>query len=158
MALPNSPLLQSLQEQERYVVTQVGTHQLAFLSHWVAEILLIERLQILSLPFYEPSLLGVVHNHGQIVPLVSGQVFLQATQRSTREAISVVQLSQALGHLAGVGIVVDQALESRSRDQLPEWLFDSNSSKSSSQPHALLQLFRPELLSDRLWHPMRWAS
>lgn len=143
--------------QERYILTQVGQQQLAFPSQWVAEILLIERSQILALPFYDPALLGVVHHHGRIVPLVAIQPLLEGVVRSMRETVSVVQLGHEVGPLAGIGIVVDQALENRSHDQMPTALVDADASTPSSTKTAL-HLFQPQLLSDRLWQPQRWLA
>lgn len=149
---------------DRYILTQVGAKQLVFPADWVTEILLLERSQILMLPFYDPMLLGVVHHHGQLMPLVSMWQVLENTAAPTRELLSVVQLSVAADRLAGVGIVVDRALDNRLRQQLPDALFASQAKapparpleqppKESSQP---MQLFRPELLPDRLWQPQRW--
>lgn len=140
--------------QERYILTQVGQQRLAFPSQWVAEILLIERSQILALPFYDPLLLGVVHHHGQIVPLVAIQPLLEGSARPMRETISVVQLGE-VGGLAGVGVVVDQALENRSHEQLPINPSEPEAAGSSA-PETPVRLFEPQMLGDRLWQPQRW--
>src|SRR5689334_20224029 len=60
--------------QSRYIVTQVGPQKIGFPSQWVAEIMLVERSQILKLPFYNSRLLGVVHHQGSIIPLVTLQL------------------------------------------------------------------------------------
>jgi chemotaxis signal transduction protein len=150
----------SVSPSERYILTQVGTQQLVFPSHWVAEILLVERSQILSLPFYAPMLLGVVHHHGRIIPLVAIWQVLEDATAPTRETLSVVQLNSAATGLAGVGIVVDRASDNRSREQLPADLFDSTASlenpESAPERPPFMQLFHPKLLGDNLWHPQRW--
>ncbi|MBD1868938.1 chemotaxis protein CheW [Leptolyngbya sp. FACHB-671] len=146
--------------QDRYILTQVGDQQFAFPSVCVAEILLIERSQILALPFYDAAILGVVHNHGRIVPLVEIQRLFKKTSGLMRETVNVVQLSQETEHLAGIGIVVDQILDNRSPGQLPDDMLSVAASKLSgtvSPPvQGSIQLFRPELLSDRLWTPQYW--
>lgn len=141
--------------QDRYVLTQVGDQQFAFPSVCVAEILLIERSQILGLPFYDAAILGVVHNHGRIVPLVELKRLFKKTSGLMRETVNVVQLSQDMEHLAGIGIVVDKVLDGRSQEQVSEEAF-SLASSASSPPEEGIQLFRRELLSDRLWMPQHW--
>lgn len=146
--------------QDRYIFTQVGDQQIAFSSVCVAEVLLIERSQILALPFYDTAILGVVHQHGRIVPLVEMQRLFKKTSGLMRETVNVVQLSKETGHLAGIGIVVDQVLDNRSRGQLSDEAFDLAASAAVPVPSTLvegsIQIFRPELLSDRLWMPQYW--
>lgn len=148
--------------QDRYILTQVGDQQFAFPSVCVAEILLIERSQILTLPFYDSTLLGVVHHHGRIVPLVEIQRLFKKTSGLMRETVNVVQLSQDTEHLAGIGIVVDQVLDNRSGGQFADAALNvavSDSELPGSVPlpvKGAVQLFRPELLSDRLWIPQHW--
>ncbi|NJO39165.1 MAG: chemotaxis protein CheW [Cyanobacteria bacterium CRU_2_1] len=147
----NSSSLQSL--QDRYILTQIGQQQLAFPSQWVAEILLIERSQVLILPFYDSAILGVVHHRGQIVPLVAIQQIFEGMAGATREIISVVQLSQKADSLAGIGIVVDRALENRSHEQFTNAFSEHDHVAVSPQTEQTILLFRPEMLSDRLWEP-----
>jgi chemotaxis signal transduction protein len=146
--------------QDRYILTQVGDQQIAFPSVCVAEVLLIERSQILALPFYDAAILGVVHQHGRIVPLVEIQRLFRKTSGLMRETVNVVQLSQEMEHLAGIGIVVDQVLDNRSRGQLSDEAFELAASVAAPVASAVvagsIQLFRPELLSDRLWMPQYW--
>lgn len=141
--------------QDRQILTQIGDRRLAFPSSWVTEILLIERSQILNLPFYDPVILGVVHHHGQIIPLIAIQRVFEGTVKALRETISVVQLSIAAGDLAGVGIVVDRALESQISEtpltEPPSWA-------AARQLGESLIFFQPTILSDRLWQPQRWSS
>jgi chemotaxis signal transduction protein len=117
----SSPSLQS-----RYMLTQVGPQQLVFPSHWVGEIMLIERSQILNLPFYDRALLGLVHHNGNIVPLLSAHSLLLETLgedvrlRTLKETITVVRLSPTLDELAGIGIVVDHVIGSLTPEQIVE--------------------------------------
>lgn len=146
--------------QDRYILTQIGDQRIAFPSVCVAEVRLIERSQILALPFYDAAILGVVHQHGRIVPLVEIQRLFKKTSGLMRETVNVVQLSQETEYLAGIGIVVDQVLDNRSRGQLSDEAFDL---AASDLPGAVplpvkgsVQLFQPELLGDRLWMPQYW--
>jgi chemotaxis signal transduction protein len=139
--------------QERYILTQVEDQQFAFPSLWVAEILLIERSQILTIPFYDAAILGVVHHHGRIVPLVEIRRLVKKTSGLMRETVNVVQLSQEAEHLAGIGIVVDKVLDGRSQDQFDQAL---GLAASASSTKAAIQFFHAELLSDRLWMPQHW--
>ena len=157
VSLPASLPFSLSSASDRYILTQVGLRQLAFPAQWVAEILLVDRSQILVLPFYDPILLGIMHYRGQIVPLVAIWQVLAGTTAPTREILSVVQLSQEAGRLANVGIVVDRASDTRLRDQFPDTLFDSGSTQPESfQPEPDLQIFHAGLLSDHLWKPQRW--
>ncbi len=150
----NPEPIQSL--QDRFILTQIGHRRLALPSSYVAEILLVERSQILSVPFYDAAFLGVVHHHGRIVPLISIHQILEEAPGSTKEMIDVIQLGEDAGTIAGIGIIVDRVLESQSREQLADELVDPSS--SGLQSFHGIQLFRPDLLSDRLWLPKRWGS
>jgi chemotaxis signal transduction protein len=100
--------------QSRPILTQVGQQQLAFPSHWVAEILLVERSKILSLPFYDPMLLGLIYRQGQVIPLISAHVLLSEALdqdkrfRAMQETLTVIHLGQTTHQLAGIGIVVEE--------------------------------------------------
>ena len=112
--------------QSRYILTQVGQQQLVFPSRWVGEILLIDRSQILNLPFYDRALLGIVHHNGNIVPLLSAHSLLVETVsqnarfKAPRETLTAIQLNLTANGLAGVGIVVDQVIGSLTPEQLTE--------------------------------------
>jgi len=148
----HSEALSSEPASDRYILTHVGTQQLAFPAQWVAEILLVERSQILNLPFYDPMLLGVIHHHGKIVPLVSIWQALAGATAPNRETLCVVQLSQQAGRLSGIGIVVDRASDTRMGDAL----FPPASLQQDSLPIVPIQFFQPQLLNDSLWKPQRW--
>ena len=134
--------LQSL--QSRYLLTQVGQQQLVFPSRWVSEIMMIERSQVLNLPFYDQALLGVVHHNGNIVPLLSAHSLLVEALsqdirfKALRETLTAIHLNTTATGLAGVGIVVDQVIGSLTRDQIAE-----------------KRLFQLSDIPDKLWQP-RW--
>ena len=135
--------------QGRYILTLVGHQKIAFPSQWVAEIILIERSQILNLPFYDSRLLGVVHHHGSIIPLVTLQNFNPMSQRSRiQETLTVIRLSQLIDELSGVGLIVDQVIGSISSEQL-----SANDPKTRASSNAQIELFKPEKISPSIWQP-----
>jgi chemotaxis signal transduction protein len=77
---------------QRFILTQLGEMTLVFPSHLVAETLLVERTQILSLPFYDPLVLGCVHSGGQIVPLVDMHLLIGIRMSLVREVLTIVRL------------------------------------------------------------------
>jgi chemotaxis protein histidine kinase CheA len=100
--------------QGQCILAEIGQQEIVFPSRWVAEIILIERSKILSLPFYGCPLLGVVYHQGTIMPIISAHLLLleklnQGIQlTASKELLSVVRLSQFADHLSGVGIAVDR--------------------------------------------------
>lgn len=113
-------------QEERYLVALVEDKKVAFSAHWVHEILVFQRAQILKLPFYDRCLLGVIHHQNQIVPLVSGRtIFLEKTQKITQATFTAVRLNQLGQNLAGVGVIVDRMVENLSAKELTqEQLFE----------------------------------
>jgi chemotaxis signal transduction protein len=136
------PSLESL--QNRCILTKVGQQQLVFPSQWVGEILLIDRSQVLNLPFYDRSLLGIVHHNGNIVPLLSAHRLLAETVsqdarfKPLKETLTAIQLNPTASGLAGVGIVVDQVIGSLTSEQVNEQ-----------------RLFQLSDIPSQLWQP-RW--
>ncbi|NJP10023.1 MAG: hypothetical protein HC866_11520 [Leptolyngbyaceae cyanobacterium RU_5_1] len=112
--------------QGRYVLTQVKSQQLIFPSQWVAEVILVERTQILFLPFYHPMVLGVIHHQGAIVPLISAHLLLSAKLgqdirfTAVKEMLTIVRFSEATHRLTGVGIVVEHVVGSLTEDQVTD--------------------------------------
>jgi chemotaxis signal transduction protein len=132
--------------QDRYILTQVGQQQLAFLSSLVTEILVIERSHILTLPFYDPAILGLVHQRGSIIPLINLHSLRTAKGNHVapfhrRESLTAVRLNSLASTLGDIGIVIDQVLNSISSDQLS---IDSS-----------IDLFQPEEIPPSLWQPIR---
>lgn len=112
--------------EKRYILSRVANQQLAFSAQWVAEIILIERSQILTLPFYKPILLGVIHHQSNIVPLISSHILLSEklgmdlSWKGMQEKLTVICLNQAVDKLAGVGVVVEQVIGSFITQPSPE--------------------------------------
>ncbi len=136
---------------DRFILTQVDRQTLVFPATWVAEILRIERSQILDLPFYDDLLLGVANYNGQITPLIVGARLLQVDHFSLPERLVVVRLNQTADRLGNVGIIVDRAIGSSSRDQLPGELFITNNSDD-------MVMMRSLLVPIRLWQPKYWSD
>jgi chemotaxis signal transduction protein len=140
---------------KRYILTQVGQCTLVFPAASVTEIVRIGRSQVLELPFYDSLLLGIVHQNGGIVPLVSTHRLLQIDQATLRETFMIVRLSSATGNLANLGLVIDRVLGMSSHSELPPALFES---PSAIVPGAAMVLMNPEWLPPTLWQPQRWMQ
>ncbi|HEY9614603.1 chemotaxis protein CheW [Allocoleopsis sp.] len=135
--------------QDRYILTQVGHQKIVFPSQWVAEIMLIERSQILNLPFYDSRVLGVVHRQGGIIPLVTLQVANPMSQRPRiQETLTAIRLSQLVSELAGVGLIVDQVIGSISQEEL-----SAKEQKATESSNPQIEVFQPESISPSIWQP-----
>lgn len=132
----------TLSLEQQFILAQVGARQLAFPADWVAAVLLVERSQVLSLPFYPSVLMGLVHAQGQMVPLVSLQQLLEDKTGLSKEVFNAIQLNAAAGELAGLGLVVDRILGNRTEAQVVR--------------DATLEPFQPDWLEPALWRPQRW--
>ncbi|PSB56037.1 chemotaxis protein CheW, partial [Chamaesiphon polymorphus] len=130
---------------DRFILTAVEKFTLVFPAVWVAEILRIDRSQILELPFYDPLLMGIVHHDGQIVPLISAARLLKVEQFGVRERSIVIKLNQAAGTIANIGLVVDRAIGNTPRQDLPPEIFTTATTASG------MLLMRPDLIPTDLW-------
>jgi chemotaxis signal transduction protein len=140
---------------ERFISTQVEQKNLVFPAEWVREILRLQRSQILDLPFYDPMLVGITHHNGNVLPLISGHRLLKMSQFALREMSTVVRLNDRAGNLANIGVVVDRAIGSSQRSDLPPTLFDRLGTSISDLDTILLD---PDLLpSQQLWQPQKWG-
>jgi CheW-like domain len=136
---------------ERFILALLEPLTVVFSSDLVAEIILLERTQILALPFYPSPVLGCAHHNGQVIPLVQLSKILRLPPKPLLEILTVVRLSGAASPLGGVGLVMDSMLGSKTRDQLPQDLFES------SQPlKSVMWLFQPSIFEANLWQPNRW--
>ncbi len=135
----------------RFILTQVERQTLVFPATWVAEIVRIDRSQILDLPFYDSLLLGIANYDGQITPLIIGARLLQIENFSVPERLVVVRLNETANRLGNVGIVVDRAIGGSSRDELPSDLFITNCA------HGMVMM-RSSLVPTSLWHPQYWSA
>jgi CheW-like domain len=137
---------------DRFLLVQVQSFTLVIPAIWVVEIFRVERSQILALPFYSPLLIGITHQGGRVLPLLSTHSLLNAPSNSLRENTMVVKLGDTAGALAQVGLVIDRPLGSQNRAELPSAIF----SESPQPPSETMILLRPELVSADLWQPLCW--
>ena len=131
---------------DRFILTEIERFTLVFPAVWVAEIVRIERSQILDLPFYDPLLTGIVHHNGMIIPLIAAAGLLKVAQLGMHERSTVIRLNEAAGSLANIGVVVDRALGTSNRQDLPSDLFTTATA-------GLMIMMRPELIPPGLWQP-----
>ena len=138
--------------RNRFILTQVERYTLVFPAVWVAEILRIDRTQILDLPFYDPLMVGLIDHNGQVTPLISAARLLKVANFSLAERLQVVRLNQTAGSLANIGIIVDRAITSSTREKLPADLFTTTPTSTSN-----MVLLHPELIPADIWQPQRWG-
>jgi chemotaxis signal transduction protein len=120
---------------ERYLMTQVGTLQLVFAAAQVTEIIRVEKSKILGFPFYSTLISGIVNHNGSLLPLVSGHILITA-----------IRLRYANSDIA---IIVDRALGSTNKKQLPPKLFGDKGQDGD------LVLMNPQLLPAETWLPQQ---
>jgi chemotaxis signal transduction protein len=145
--MQTAPIAQQTVLADRFISTEVAGFTLLFPAIWVAEILRIDRSQVLDLPFYDPLLVGVVHNSGHIIPLIAAARLLKLSQFSLSERAIVIRLDSTAGSLATIGVIVDRAIGSINRQDLPPEIF------STSSPVNNMLLMRPDLVPANLWKP-----
>ncbi len=133
---------------QRYILTQVGQQKLAFAADSVLEIITFKRSQMLSFPFYNSMMLGVVYYRAKLVPIIDPSPILKVVPSEERkETVMAVRLSRLTGELAGVGLLVERTVGSISREQLINY---------SEEPP--IQVFQLEDLPSTIWQPQRWCS
>jgi CheW-like domain len=138
---------------DRFITTQItGTKArieqcftLVFPAIWVAEVLRVDRSQILELPFYNPSLIGVIDRGGEIIPLIAAAHCLDM-KFSLGEKLMVVRLNKTNEKLGNVGLIVDRLVGTTTRAQLPSDLFTTHRS-------AEMIMMRLELVPTNIWQP-----
>lgn len=140
----NTPTIDNIVTQGgHYILTQIGNRQVAFSTNDVTGILLTERSQVLSLPFYHDVILGIVHHQGQFVPLMMLGRLLDGKPGQLREVFNAIQLSESSG-TPGLGLIIDQLL-----GHCSEETFASNDA---------IERFEPQMLAPDLWQPQRWTA
>lgn len=101
----------------RYIATKVAEHTVTFPDVLVSEIMIIERNTILVLPFYEPSIVGVIHHQAHVIPLMLLRLLMGEQRAMLTESLTVVVLGKISDNLSikshsGVGIIVDRVVGS----------------------------------------------
>lgn len=130
---------QLLSLQNRYILTSFKDREIAFLSELVSEIIVIEKRQILNLPMYDRTLLGIVHHQGNIVPLIISNFQYQTVEsKLLKETLIAIRLGRLAKNLEGVGVIVDLILGSISKEQI-------------SQPESKIQIWQPENIEPQIW-------
>lgn len=133
---------------DRYVLAELGNLIVVSPDIFVSEVLILERSAILVVPFYNYSVLGVVHHQGQIVPLVSLRRALIDSKMLVPEKINVVRLSSEVEDLGGVGMVVDRIVSSITAEQY-------GNLNSQNIEYLRLERLLPRL-GNKVWEPDRW--
>ncbi|MEO0855109.1 MAG: chemotaxis protein CheW [Cyanobacteria bacterium J06648_11] len=135
--------------RDRVLLARVGDRVIGFPAPWVAEILVIDRSRVMPLPFYDATVLGVIHHQGRLVTLADGhRLLLDASQPQAiaSDQLTVMAMGAAAPQLAGVGITVDRVLGSE--------FAASNSSESDAEMS--WQVLATDAIDPRLWQPLRW--
>lgn len=135
---PDTSTLTSTLKEKLYILSQVGNRRVAFADHLISGILLIERSQILPLPFYDEMISGIVHHQGQLLTLVALRHLVQEPLSPMREVFNAVQLSDAAG--PGLALIVDHLLGQCDKTQL--------------EAEEVTE-FTPQILAPTLWQPRR---
>jgi chemotaxis signal transduction protein len=135
--------------EHRFILTQVAELTLVFPATWVAEIWRVDRSQILDLPFYDPLLVGIATYNGRVTPLIAAARLLELAF-SLPERAMVVRLNQAAGRLENVSIIVDRAIGTSQREELPTELFTARRTGS-------MVMMQSHLVPASLWQPQYWA-
>ena len=133
---------------DRFILTKVQGNTLVFPAQWVAEIVRFDRSQILNLPFYDPLVVGVVNHNGLITPLLETAQLLQVSSDFTLpERVMVVKLNQSAEQLSNIGFIVDRAIATMTRTELPISLFETPDISAD------IVLLHPGLIPKNLWQP-----
>lgn len=139
----------------RYILAQVGARHWVFPATWVVEVFRVRQAQVLSLPFYNAPLLGVTHHDGKILPIISSHHLFKVDLPS-QEVWTIIHLEMKESRVPSVGLVVDRAIGSCTRQDLPDDLF-SASPVGLSPASSHLVLFGPDDLPQNLWQPLHWT-
>jgi len=108
---------QLIAPSNRYILAKAGDRTVTFPDVLVSEIIMVDRNAILALPFYEASIVGVIHHQATIMPLLLLILLIGEQRALITESLTVVRLSKAANELnqqpmSGVGIVVDRVIGS----------------------------------------------
>lgn len=107
--------------ENRYLIGIVGAKKVAFAANLVRDILTFERSQILVLPFYDSTCLGVIHKQNEIIPLISPKKILGITTSTLlKSTLTAIRLNDLTSELSGVGLVVDRMEKSVMAEELSQ--------------------------------------
>jgi chemotaxis signal transduction protein len=133
--------------RSQYLLTQVEHQKIAIASLWIEDVFILDRDQILPIPFYGTPLLGLTHHQGQVVPLLATQFLLADSSQKAlmRDQMRVIRLNATTGSLMGIGLVVEQILGYVSPEQLQEF-------------RSTILTLQLEAIPPQIWHPDRWRT
>jgi chemotaxis signal transduction protein len=146
---------EALPNYTRYVLASLGNLNIVCPDVFVAEIMIVERSELLPIPFFDRAILGLVHHQGLIVPLVSLKRALLKDKVLVPERITVVRLSDEIEAISGAGLVVDRVISSISSKQYEQ--MQVANAKSSQFEYMRLESLLPHL-GQTIWEPQRWHS
>jgi chemotaxis signal transduction protein len=127
---------------DRYLLTEVGKYTLVFQANWVSEVLQVEQSQVLKIPHYSPSILGIANHHNNFLTLVAGWQFLPETQPSRIDRFTVVRLGATMRNWQNTGVVIDRVIGSMVKKDF------------LTIPKDLFVLANSQLLPNHLWQPL----
>lgn len=130
---------------DRYFLAQVAKLTLVFAASTITEIIRVEKSKILVLPFYSEMVSGVINHKGYLLPLVSAHSILQEDAPVGRELLTAIRLQMEDGN---VGVIIDRALGSTTKQQLPAALFKNHQDND-------LVLMTTQLIPSEIWQPQQ---
>jgi chemotaxis signal transduction protein len=152
------PSLESGQFENEFILAQIEKYTLVIPSMLIAEVLIVDRTQILSLPFYTADIQGCINHEGKIVPLIaSGHLLGLSEEGLLRPNLTVLRLSETAKQLSGVGLIIHQLLGNKSRSQLPPELFENGQPLGQPQSSQNMRLFDVEMIDPRIWQAQHWS-
>lgn len=144
--------------ESRFILAKLGDITLVFPTNMVTEILVVERAQLLPLPFYDQVILGCIHHAGKVVPLMATDHLLHTDRSGLQEQFTVIYLSQAAEQLSGVGLTVDRVLGSKPASQLPPGLVEQKKAQVTIDNNNKFWFFLPQFIEHDVWQPKHWKS
>lgn len=132
--------------ENRFILAKLQKNTLVFPATWVTEILRVDRSHILTLPFYNPLMQGIVDRNGQTMPLLNTAQLLGLAQVNPTERVVVVRLNETAEKLKNIGLIVDRLIGNTTRDLLPPDLF-------TDLHCGEFVMMQSALIPDNLWQP-----
>jgi chemotaxis signal transduction protein len=152
------PDTSSVSREQRFILAQIDRLTLVIPAYLVLETLLIQRFQILPMPFYSAAILGCLHHGGALIPLVNVDRLLGIATGLTREQLTVIRLGESAEQFVGVGLVVDRVLGTQTGEQLPPELFEAELYFPDTENGTTFKLFNLQLLNSEMFVPQRWVN
>jgi chemotaxis signal transduction protein len=132
--------------ENRFILAQLQSCTLVFPATWVTEVLRIDRSHILTLPFYDPLLVGIIDRNGQAIPLINTARSLGLAEFSLQEKVLIVRLNQTVEGLKNVCFIIDRLIGTTTRNKLPSDLFIADRVGE-------ILMIKPTLIPANIWQP-----